>query len=193
MGLALCQLGYFIAIPRVGVGIATVIALGAAPILIAVATRERITAATCAAVVGLILLTATTGSANLVGIAAAVLSAAGYCLTTLLNRDTPDPITTAFVGFVVGAVLLLPFAAVPTSPIGWLLIAYFGLIPTALAYTLFYVGLRTLSASTAAVIALLEPLVAAAIGIFAFHEHLTPTAFVGAAILLLAIAIRARS
>jgi DME family drug/metabolite transporter len=193
-GLAVCQLGYFLAIPRVGVGVATVIALGAAPILITVATRERVTFATCAAVGGLVLLTASgSGSANLLGIAAAVASAAGYSLTTLLNRNTPDPITTAFVGFVVGAVILLPFAALPTTAVGWLLIAYFGLVPTALAYTLFYSGLRTLTASTASVIALLEPVVAAAIGVFAFGEHLTPMALAGGVIVLLAVAARARS
>jgi drug/metabolite transporter, DME family len=193
VGLAVCQLGYFTAIPRVGVGIATVIALGAAPILITVAARERFTPALFAALAGLALLTATTGTSNLVGIAAAITSAAGYSLTTLLNRNSPDAVTTALLGFTAGALFLAPFAALPTTLTGWFLIAYFGLVPTALAYTLFYAGLRGLSASTASVIALLEPLVAAAIGIFAFHEHLTPTALAGAAILLLAIAIRARS
>ncbi|TCC37564.1 EamA family transporter [Kribbella speibonae] len=192
LGLAVCQLGYFTAIPRVGVGIATVIALGAAPLLITLATRERLTPALFAALAGLILLSATSGTTNLTGIAAAVLSAAGYSLTTLLNRNTSDPLTTALLGFTAGALFLAPFAALPTTPIGWLLIAYFGLIPTAVAYTLFYIGLRTLKASTAAVLALLEPVVAAAIGVLAFHEHLTPLALLGAAVLLLAVAAQSR-
>ncbi|TCC01313.1 EamA family transporter [Kribbella soli] len=192
LGLAVCQLGYFTAIPRVGVGIATVIALGAAPIFITVAARERLTPALFAAVVGLVLLSATSGTANLTGIAAAVMSAAGYSLTTLLNRNTPDPLTTALLGFTAGALLLAPFAALPTTLIGWLLIAYFGLVPTAVAYTLFYVGLRTLKASTAAVLALLEPVVAATIGVLAFHERLTPLALLGAAVLLLAVAAQSR-
>lgn len=192
VGLAVCQLGYFTAIPRVGVGIATVIALGAAPILITLAARERLTPALFAALAGLILLSATSGTANLTGIAAAVLSAAGYSLTTLLNRNTPDPLTAALLGFTAGALFLAPFAALPTSLIGWLLIAYFGLVPTAFAYTLFYIGLRTLKASTAAVLALLEPVVAAAIGVLAFHEHLTPLAQLGAAVLLLAVAAQNR-
>ncbi|WP_328999422.1 DMT family transporter [Kribbella sp. NBC_00709] len=187
-GLALCQLGYFAAIPRVGVGIATVLALGAAPILITLATRERLTPAVFAALAGLTLLTTTTGTANLTGVAAALLSAAGYSTTTLLNRNTPDPLTTAFLGFLTGAAFLLPFAGLPTTTTGWLLIAYFGLIPTALAYTLFYTGLRALRASTASVIALLEPVVATAIGVALFQEHPTPLAITGAAILLLAIA-----
>jgi DME family drug/metabolite transporter len=192
LGLAVCQLGYFTAIPRVGIGIATVIALGAAPIFITVAARERLTPALFAAVVGLVLLSATSGTANLTGIAAAVMSAAGYSLTTLLNRNTPDPLTTALLGFTAGALFLAPFAALPTSLVGWLLIAYFGLVPTAFAYTLFYVGLRTLKASTASVLALLEPVVAAAIGVLAFHERLTPLALLGAAVLLLAVAAQSR-
>ncbi|WP_427893608.1 EamA family transporter [Kribbella sp. GL6] len=192
VGLAICQLGYFTAIPRVGVGIATVIALGAAPVIITIAARERLTTATFMAIAGLILLTATTGTASFTGIAAALASAAGYSLTTLLNRKSQDPLTTALVGFTTGALLLAPFAELPTTWTGWLLIAYFGLVPTALAYTLFYAGLRTLKASTAAVIALLEPVVATAIGIAAFHEHLTPLAITGAAVLLLAVIAQAR-
>ena len=193
LGLAVCQLGYFTAIPRVGVGLATVIALGAAPILITVVAREHLTPALVAAVAGLALLSATGGSASLTGIAAAVLSAAGYSLTTLLNRNTPDPLTAALLGFVAGALFLAPFAALPTTLTGWLLIAYFGLIPTAVAYTLFYTGLRTLKASTAAAIALLEPVVAAAIGILAFHERLSAPALLGGLILLLAVAAQSRS
>ncbi|MFF0268364.1 EamA family transporter [Kribbella sp. NPDC004536] len=192
VGLAICQLGYFTAIPLVGVGIATVISLGTAPLIITLATRERPTSATAAALVGLTLLTATTGSTNLVGIAAAVASAAGYSLTTLLNRNTQDPQTTALLGFVAGALFLAPFATLPTTTTGWLLVAYFGLVPTALAYTLFYEGLRTLKPSTAAVIALLEPVIATAIGILFFKEHLTAVAICGAVILLAAVAAQSR-
>ncbi|TDO55519.1 DME family drug/metabolite transporter [Kribbella sp. VKM Ac-2571] len=192
LGLAACQLGYFTAIPRVGVGVATVIALGAAPIFITIVARERLTPALFAAVVGLVLLSATSGTADLTGIAAAVMSAAGYSLTTLLNRKAPDPQTAALLGFAAGAMFLAPFAALPTSLVGWLLIAYFGLVPTAFAYTLFYLGLRTLKASTAAILALLEPVVATAIGVLAFHERLTPLALLGAAVLLLALAAQSR-
>ncbi|RZU24425.1 DME family drug/metabolite transporter [Kribbella rubisoli] len=190
-GLALCQLGYFAAIPRVGVGIATVIALGAAPILITFAARERLTPAVLAAITGLTLLTATTGTTNLTGIAAALASAVGYTATTILNRNTPDPLTTAYLGFATGAAFLLPFAALPTTLSAWLLIAYFGLIPTALAYTLFYKALTTLKASTTALIALIEPVVATALGLLLFQEHLTTTSLIGAAVLLAAIATRA--
>ena len=196
VGLALCQLGYFAAIPRVGIAVATVVALGAGPILIALGARERLTPALLVAVAGLALLVSGggAGSAAVPGIAFALLSAAGYALTTLLNRNEPDPITGAYLGFVAGALLLLPLALIDgivPSAAGWPLIAYFGLVPTALAYSLFYVSLSTLRASTAAVVALIEPVVAAALGVLLFHEHPTPVALIGAGVLLSAVVLHA--
>ncbi len=196
LGLAVCQLGYFAAIPHLGVAVATVIALGAGPFFIALGARERITPTLLAAVAGLALLVCTgaSGSTAVLGIAFSLLSAAGYALTTLLNRNEPDPITGAFLGFIAGAIFLLPLALIdgiaPTA-LGWPLIAYFGLVPTALAYTLFYASLRTLRASTAAVIALIEPAVAAALGVLLFHEHLTTLSLTGAAVLLAAVVVHA--
>ncbi|MEU4606117.1 EamA family transporter [Kribbella sp. NPDC023972] len=196
-GLAVCQLGYFAAIPEVGVAVATVIALGAGPLFIAVGARERITFTMVLAVLGLALLISGgggTGSGSVFGIVCALLSAAGYALNTLVNRDQQDPITSSFLAFATGAVILLPLAMiaglVPT-PASLPLLAYFGLVPTALAYALFYTGLRTIRASTAAVIALVEPLLAALIGVLAFHEHLSSLSLVGAAVLLAAVVLQA--
>lgn len=196
VGLAVCQIGYFAAIPRVGVGVATVIALGAGPFFIALGARERITSSLLVAVAGLILLVSGEGTASALGIVCALLSAAGYALTTLLNRNEPDPITGACLGFSAGAVLLLPLAIVdgivPTAA-GWPLIAYFGLVPTALAYSLFYVSLRTLRASTAAVVALIEPVVAAGLGVLLFHEHLGAVSVAGGVVLLAAVVVHAQA
>ncbi|TCO28324.1 DME family drug/metabolite transporter [Kribbella steppae] len=197
LGLAVCQLGYFAAIPRVGVAVATVISLGAGPVFIALGARERITSTLLVAVLGLALLISGgggTGHGSLPGIALSLLSAAGYALTTLLNRDQQDPITSAFLGFTAGAIILLPLAmtgGLTPAPVSWPLLAYFGLVPTALAYALFYTGLRAIRASTAAVIALIEPLLAAAIGVLAFHEHLTTLSLIGAAVLLAAVVLQA--
>lgn len=196
LGLAVCQLGYFAAIPRVGVAVATVISLGAGPVFIALGARERITSTLLIALLGLALLVSGggAGDVSISGIAFSVLSAAGYALTTLLNRDQQDPITSAFLGFAAGAVILLPLAMIgglTPAPVSWPLLAYFGLVPTALAYALFYTGLRAVRASTAAVIALIEPLLAAAIGVLAFHEHLTGLSLAGAAVLLAAVVLQA--
>lgn len=198
LGLAVCQLGYFAAISRVGVAVSTVISLGVGPLFIALGARERITGTLLLAVLGLALLVSGgggTGGASIAGIAFSLLSGAGYALTTLLNRDQQDPITSAMLGFTTGALILLPLAMIEgiTPALGsWPLLAYFGLVPTALAYALFYTGLRAIRASTAAVIALVEPLLAALIGVLAFHEHLTPLSLIGAAVLLVAVLLQAR-
>jgi drug/metabolite transporter, DME family len=197
LGLAVCQLGYFAAIPRVGVAVATVVSLGAGPVFIALGARERITSTLLIAVLGLGLLVSGDGGGHgsLPGIAFSLLSAAGYALTTLLNRDQQDPIISAFLGFATGATMLLPVAmtgSITPAAVSWPLLAYFGLVPTALAYALFYTGLRAVRGSTAAVIALIEPLLAAAIGVLAFHEHLSTVSLTGAAVLLAAVLLQAR-
>ncbi len=197
-GLAVCQLGYFAAIPRVGIAVATVVSLGVGPLFIALGARERITGALLLAIVGLGLLVwgdGSSGSASISGIAFSLVSGAGYALSTLLNRDQQDPVTSAMLGFSAGALILLPLAMMEgvTPALGsWPLIAYFGLVPTALAYASFYLGLRAVRASTAAVVALIEPLLAALIGVLAFDEHLTPVSLIGAAVLLVAVLLQAR-
>jgi DME family drug/metabolite transporter len=162
-----------------------------------VGARERISFTMVLAGLGLAFLIfggGGTGSGSVFGIVCALLSAAGYALNTLVNRDQQDPINSSFLAFATGAVVLLPLAMiaglVPT-PASLPLLAYFGLVPTALAYALFYTGLRTIRASTAAVIALVEPLLAALIGVLAFHEHLSSLSLVGAAVLLAAVVLQA--
>jgi hypothetical protein len=58
-----------------------------------------------------------------------------------------------------------------------------GLVPSALAYGLFYVGLTSVSATTAAVVALTEPLLAALIGVALLDEQLSAVAVVGGLVL----------
>ncbi|MFK4083126.1 DMT family transporter [Kribbella sp. NPDC020789] len=198
LGLAICQLGYFAAIPRVGIAVAAVVSLGVGPLFIALGARERITGAVLLAVLGLALLVwgdGGSGSASIPGIALALASGAGYALSTLLNRNQPAPVPSAMLGFVTGALILLPLATtagITPAPATWPLIAYFGLVPTALAYASFYLGLKSIRASTAAIVALIEPLLAALIGVLAFHERLTALSLIGAAILLAAVLLQAR-
>ncbi|MFB6720550.1 DMT family transporter [Kribbella sp. NPDC056345] len=198
LGLAICQLGYFAAIPRVGIAVATVVSLGVGPLFIALGARERITSALLLAILGLTLLVignGASGNPSTSGIALSLISGAGYALTTLLNRNQQDPTTSALLGFTTAALILLPLATTTTitpTPSSWPLIAYFGLVPTAFAYASFYVGLRAVRASTAAIVVLIEPLLAALIGVLAFDEHLTPLSLIGAVVLLAAVVLQTR-
>ncbi|MFC4586305.1 DMT family transporter [Sphaerisporangium corydalis] len=105
-----------------------------------------------------------------------------------------DAYGTAMWGFAVGGVLLLPIAAVeglvPSGgPVTTLaLLGYLGALPTALAYSLFFTGLASVRATTASMVALLEPAGATAIGVLALGERLTPASAAGAAVLLASVA-----
>ncbi|GAA4703262.1 DMT family transporter [Phytohabitans rumicis] len=209
VGLAVYQCAFYAAIAYVGLAVGTVVTLGAGPVLIAFGARfvlgERLgragTTAVGLAIAGLVLLTGGSGAAGprpALGIGLALLSAAGYAAVTLLTRATGtsgDPYDTALVGFVIGGMCLLPLALVEglmpagqglAGTVGWLL--YLGAVPTALAYGLFFAGLGLVRATTASVVALLEPVAATAIAVGLFGERLSTAALVGTLVLLGAVA-----
>jgi DME family drug/metabolite transporter len=67
------------------------------------------------------------------------------------------------------------------------LLLYIGLIPTAVAYTLFFRGMRGVKASTASKLTMIEPFTATILAWFIFDERLAASGIVGALLLLLAI------
>lgn len=211
LGSAIYQTAYYAAIPLAGLAVSTVVTLGTGPVLTAVGARlflgERLgrpAALTVAAsVVGLVILVQPfDGRASAAGVAVALLSAAGYTAVTLLSRawrGHDDPLDSALGGFAVSAALVLPIALAQgilphaahlAGTIGWL--AFLGAVPTALAYALFFTGLRTVRATTASVVALLEPVAAAVLAVAILHERLTLPAYLGGAVLLGSVMLLAR-
>jgi DME family drug/metabolite transporter len=209
VGMAVSQTAYFAALDYAGVAVATVVTLGAAPILVAVGARlwmsERLGGRGVliigSALAGLTLLVSggdpdATATAPVLGIGLALLSAVGHAGTILLGRamGTGDSVGGALIGFAVGSLCLLPFAlGSGLGPDGGVtvtavvLLAYLGVVPSALAYGLFFVGLRVVSATTASVVALVEPLVAAGIAVAFLGERLTVAAALGGVMLLAAV------
>ena len=132
-------------------------------------------------------------SAVLASAGMAVLAAAGFAAITLISMrpvaGLDDLAVTGF-GFTIGGLLLMPLAGLaaaasrsgPDSPPIGLLVAL-GTGPTAVAYTLYFRGLRTIAASTAARMALLEPLTGAILAALLLGERLSATGIVGAAII----------
>jgi DME family drug/metabolite transporter len=93
----------------------------------------------------------------------------------------------------VGAVALAPLAALeglafPPKPAPVALLIYAGAITTALAYAMFYSGLRHTSGSVAAVVTLLEPLTAALLAVLLIGEPLAGSTIAGGMLLLGAVA-----
>jgi DME family drug/metabolite transporter len=210
LGMVLYQTAYYVAIDLAGVAVVTVVTLGSGPVLIAVGARlflgERLGRAGLAMVgvslLGLVLLLsqgAGTGRHPLLGIGVALVSAAGYAGVTLLNRaTTDDAFDSALGGFAVGTLVLLPLALIEglvpardglAGTLG--LLAFLGAVPTALAYALFFAGLTVVRATTASVVALVEPLAAVALGVLVLHEPLTPVSATGGLLLLSSVVVLA--
>ncbi len=205
-GLAAYQLAYFTAVERAGVSIATLVALGLAPLLIAVGgtllgagrpDRATLTALG-AALVGLTLLVgvsagADTGTTVLLGALVATGSALGYAVVTLAGGGVPAGVPVTLAGFAGGALLLTPVVlaqglTVPSDGIALAVLLYLGLVPSALAYGLFFAGVRTVPGAVASIVTLLEPLTATLLATVFLGERLEPAAVAGGALLLAAVA-----
>jgi drug/metabolite transporter, DME family len=210
VGLAVYQTAYFAAVGYAGLAVATVVTLGSGPILIAVGSRITLgeelgrggVVAVVLALLGLVLLVAgggaATGDAPALGLACALLSAGGYAVVTLLTRrtgrDGGSAASMLTASFAVGMVCLFPLALLegllPTSgdraeALG--LLAYLAAGPTALAYALFFAGLAVVRATTASIVALIEPVTAAVIAVLWLNERLTAAAVAGSALLVGAV------
>lgn len=209
--VAIYQVAFYASLPKVGVSIATVIALCSAPVIVAVLsaviTRERPTAITLVAltcaVIGTMLLVNVQPTAQqsdvLGGVALALLAGTLYAINTMVGRKLGSggrahPLQTATVGFAFGALLLFGIALsaglVLTYPLeGWLRLSYLGLFPTALGYSIFFTGMRTTSAATASIATLLEPLTSTLIAVVVLHEPLSPQALLGGGLLIVAMGV----
>jgi DME family drug/metabolite transporter len=209
-GLTLFQAAYFCAVKSTGLAVATVVTLGSGPVMIALAARlamgERLGRAGAGAVggalAGLAVLVLGDGgtAARPTGIVLALLSAAGYAGITVLTRwhgrtgTNADPLDTSLWSFGICALVLLPAAcsqglwphAVHTGRT-LLLLGYLASVPTALAYALYFAGAAVLRSATVSVIALIEPVSAAAIAVTLLGEHLTAATVAGTVVLLAAV------
>jgi DME family drug/metabolite transporter len=205
-GLGAYQLAYFAAVASAGVSIATLVALGLAPLLIAVGATvlghgrpDRATVvALVVALVGLVLLVgisagADSGTTVVLGALVAVGSALGYAVVTLAGAGVPAGIPVALAGFAGGALLLTPVALATglrftTDPVALLVLLYLGAVPSALAYGMFFSGLRSVPGAVASIVTLLEPLTATALATAFLGERLSPGALAGGLLVLAAVA-----
>jgi DME family drug/metabolite transporter len=208
-GLGGYQALYFLGVQYVGVSVSTLVSLAVAPVALTAwgsVTRRRLpgllpSATVGAAVAGLVLISIgrgdqAGGSHPMVGLLASFAAGLGYAATTVVNAKIAadgDPLLLTGATSLIGAVVLVPFALPaglywPHDGIssGWLV--YIGIVPTAVAYALFYLGLRSVPSETAGVLSLFEPLAAAVLAAIALHERLGALGLIGGAVLLAAIA-----
>ena len=209
-GTAAYQALYFGAVVTAGVTVATVVALGLAPVLLtvsdAVLERRRIPLSRLvvlgAALAGLVLVTGVpgaTGAGSGTGVLLATASGTTYALTTALGRplaQRTDPLVLTAATTTIGALLLAAVAVlvrpagpvVTTDPAAVAGLLYLGVFTMALAYALLYAGLRTTPGSVAVVASLLEPVTAAVAAALVLGERLGPAGIAGTVLIVLAVA-----
>ncbi len=197
---------YFSAVSLTSVSLATLVTIGASPVIVQVVERIRgrgrggAARTTVLALCGLGLLVGLPSggfgySAVLASAGLATLAAAGFATLTLIGASPVpglDDLTVTGFGFTFGGLVLLPFAAVSglafrPGPAAIGLLIALGTGPTAVAYTLYFRGLRGAPPGTAALLALLEPLTATVLAALLLGDRLSVPGIAGAALLLAAV------
>jgi DME family drug/metabolite transporter len=206
--LAQFQAAYQVAVAQISVSLATLITIGCVPVFVAgvTALRERrlpdarTGAAVAGSVGGLVLLCGasmpeTAGWTAVSGVAMSVAAGAGFAALTLV---TSGPIAgrgaVTSVGLLLGGVLLLPVSlaqgmGVPLTSEVLLTVAYLGIVPTAIAYGAYFVGLRHAHPTAAALATMLEPLTATLLAVGWYGEELTAAGVLGAALIAGSLAL----
>lgn len=198
---------YFTAVALSSVSLATLVTIGSAPVLVLLVARRHRTRAqlggVALAVLGLALLVGFPGGSGsvLAGSAFGVLSGAGFVTMTLLSARPVaglDDATATGMAFTTGGLLLAPVAALTSgltftpSPTGVGLLLVLAAVPTAVAYTAYFRGMRSAPAGVGVVMALLEPLTATALAAVFLGERLGPVGIVGAVLLCCALVLVGR-
>ena len=206
------QLLFFVAVLAAGVSVATVVALGSAPVLLLLLhslQRRRVPGTTqlitvLMGVAGLLLVGLsggdTDGSAPTLGVLAALASGAAFALSTEVGSSVSqghDAVPVATGTMVVAALIMVPAgltagfvrgeSLAPADAVTWAGLAYLGVVTMALAYVLLFAGLRTTATGSAAVATLLEPVTAVVIAVLLLGETLTLAGLGGALLIVAAI------
>jgi DME family drug/metabolite transporter len=207
------QSTYFLAISLASVSLATLVSLGAAPVIVHVVDALRgcgggrtATLITVVAIAGLALLAGVPGdgfgTTAMAGSAAmALLSGAGFAAVSLVSaRPVPglDDLTVTGYACTLGGGFLLALAAA-AGRVGFTagranagLMLALG-IGSALTYVLYFRGLRSASARTGVLVTLLEPLTATVLSALLLGDRLSLAGIVGALLLAVAVFLAARS
>ncbi|HEY3503435.1 MAG TPA: EamA family transporter [Actinocatenispora sp.] len=195
------------------VGLATLITVGAIPLLVSVlqhVTRQRRMARSVVAAIGLALVglalmlgvppTGVGMSTMLVGAGLAALAALGFAAANVIMARPVGGLTdlaATGISFSLGGLLLAPLSLVVgrlvflPGPAAVVTVVALAAVPTAIAYPLYYAGLRRSNATTASVLTLLEPLTGLALSVVFLGERPRPIVIVGICLLSIALVLAA--
>jgi DME family drug/metabolite transporter len=129
------------------------------------------------------------------GVAMSLLAGAGFALLTLVTaRPIAGQQVITSAGLLLGGLFLAPFALVdgmdlPLDGRVLALVLYLGLVPTAVAYGAYFLGLRHARPTAAALATMLEPLTATLLAVAWYGERLTAAGVLGALLIAGGLAI----
>jgi len=210
VAVALYQVCFFTGTTRTGVALATVIALGSAPVfsglinatLLRRPPSARWAAGTTLAVIGVALIARSQPSArtDLVGILAALAAGIGWATYAMIGqqriRAGLDSTTCMAALFTGGAVLSAPLLL--TGDVSWTttrngiaLSLYLGIFTIGVVYTCFGWGLRQLPAHTTVTLTLAEPMTAAILAATVLHQDIGATGWLGVVLVAFALLVTA--
>ncbi|KAA5836161.1 EamA family transporter [Saccharopolyspora hirsuta] len=203
LAVAVYPLAFYSSMALAGVAVGTVVTLGSAPVFAAILERVvdgvrldgRWAVSAALAVLGLLLITGggwSGGTSTALGVLLGLLGGAAYVVyswsaSRMMRRGFGSRAVMGAM-FGGGALVLLPVLALTGGPLlgspsGLLVAGYLAVIPMGLAYVLFGAGLRRTSTSVATTLSLLEPVVAAVLGVLVVGERLAVGAWCGMALI----------
>lgn len=205
--IALFQLLFFSSVKLTGVAIASVVAIGSAPVFSGISEwlflklrPSRIwVISTLFAIVGCLFLFLNKGeiTINPIGIMYSLIAGMIFALYTISSKsllEKEEAIPAVAMTFSVSALLLMPFFFI--YDVSWLkeagnigIIFYLGLATTSIAYVLYARGLNKIPSSSALTLSLAEPTTAAILGVFIVGENLSTMSWIGILLLLGSIVV----
>ncbi|MGJ7525132.1 DMT family transporter [Variovorax sp. GB1P17] len=134
---------------------------------------------------------------DLAGLALCLTSGLCYAIYTLVSQrlvSKSPPATVTLWVFAIASAAAIPGAFLisgpfSTTPAGWAIVGYLGLVSTGVAYLLFSHALRHISGASGVTLALAEPVTAFVLAILVVHERPAPSAFAGLAMVLAGLLI----
>ena len=188
--MAVYNLSFFAGVKASGVALGTALAIGSGPIwagLMQAVVQKRMPSpmwwlGTCIGVGGgIVMALAATDRNHLpwAGMALCLLAGLSYAAYALVNQALVIEGRVATVNawvFTCSALISLPVAAMLGGPLtmnasGWAVVIYLGMVATGLAYLLFSVGLRGMSAATGVALSKAEPITAFALSLLIVGER----------------------
>lgn len=198
LGIAIYQLSFFSSVKLTGVPIATITALGSAPIFTGIVAyimvKERPKRvwfiATVITTGGIVLLNLqhSDKGVNLFGVLLALVAGLGFAFFNVTSRRAlnsgVEPVRLAASVFSLAAIAVFPFCFVAGTH--WIftikgasLILWLGIFTTGLGYTLYAYGLKRVHSSTASTLVLAEPATATLLAVVVLGNSLNVTSWFG--------------